>query len=133
MPDQFTIDPSKLLELIDPKNPILYAQLGKSVGLATQLQTDLNHGLSSKDDFEHRKTVFGSNALPEPVSKSLLQFMWEALHDKTLIVLMGAATLEIAAGIYKFSFAPVRDPLELIDGGAIIVAGILTKFRSYDW
>lgn len=65
---------------------------------------------------------YGSNKLPEPVSKSLLSFIWEALHDKTLIVLMVAAAFELGIGIYEGFFSATMDKLALIDGGAIVVA-----------
>ena len=71
--------------------------------------------------FVERRAFYGTNALPEPVSKTLLQFMWEALQDKTLIVLIVAAVVEMSIGIYKFMSK--NDSLALLDGGAIIVAG----------
>jgi Ca2+-transporting ATPase len=83
----------------------------------------LTKGLD-KDQVEKQKVVFGTNALPEAVSKHFLEFVWEALHDKTLIVLMFAAALEIGIGIYKQFFAVERDELALIDGGAILIASI---------
>ncbi len=48
-----------------------------------------------------RRKRFGTNSLPEPVTISFLEFVWEALHERTLIVLMVAAVAEIAIGIYK--------------------------------
>jgi Ca2+-transporting ATPase len=54
--------------------------------------------------------------------KTFLEFVWEAVQDRTLMVLMGAAALEIGIGIYKQWFAVKRDSLALIDGGAIVVA-----------
>eukprot|EP00842_Homolaphlyctis_polyrhiza_P000217 jgi/Hompol1/1196/HPOL_004843-RA len=50
--------------------------------------------------------------------------MFDAIQDRTLLVLIGASIVEIAIGIYKMKFAPVeqRDNLALVDGIAIIVA-----------
>lgn len=83
----------------------------------------LTKGIDPKD-IASLRSRFGSNKLPEPVSKNFLEFVWEALKDKTLIVLMFAAALEISIGIYKSWFAPQKDQLALIDGGAILVASI---------
>lgn len=46
------------------------------------------------------------------------------MHDKTLVVLMVAAALEIGIGIYKSWFASEKDQLALIEGGAIVIASI---------
>lgn len=147
----FGIDLNTLSSLIDPKNPTLYEKLGQSQGLAKALKTNLDTGLNAPieeniatssrkrrpsqpqvqtspvgNDILLRRSVFGTNALPEPISKSFFQFMWEAVQDRTLIVLIIAAIVEIGIGVYKFGFAPPekRDSLALVDGGAILVAGI---------
>ena len=146
----FDIGPDEMIKLIDPKNPEGYAALGGAEGLSKRLHSNLETGLSSSgwalsegdaeggrrgskaghhhsgaDPHEERKRVFGTNTLPEPVSKSIFRFMFDALKDKTLIMLLIAAAAEIAIGIYKARFAPEeeRDTLAVIDGVAIVVAG----------
>ncbi|KAJ8323082.1 plasma membrane calcium [Batrachochytrium dendrobatidis] len=124
----FSVTPERMLDLLDPKNPELYLEWGKAAGLAKSLQTDLKNGLA-KDSSLHqdRLDFYGTNSLPEPASKNIFQFMWDALQDKTLIVLCVAAFVEMAIGIYKFRFAPIgkRDNLGLIDGAAIVVAVLI--------
>ncbi|KAJ3278321.1 hypothetical protein HK104_002450, partial [Borealophlyctis nickersoniae] len=90
----------------------------KSAASAHQQHNDL---------FEDRRKHFGTNQLPEPVSKSLIRFMLDAMKDKTLIGLSICAAVEIAIGIYKAAFAPVdqRETLGVIDGVAIIVAVLI--------
>ncbi|KAL2914129.1 plasma membrane calcium [Polyrhizophydium stewartii] len=136
------LTPEAVLDLLDPKNPELCAKWGRAPGIAAMLRSDLAAGLcgtSSEEAHAMRRAVFGTNALPEPVLKSIFQFMWDALQDKTLLVLCAAAVVEMAIGVYKFKFAPEekRDNLALIDGGAIVVAvlivvmvGSISDFRK---
>ncbi|KAJ3022976.1 hypothetical protein HKX48_004734 [Thoreauomyces humboldtii] len=74
-------------------------------------------------DAKDRRSAFGANTLPEPVSKTLIAFMIDALKDKTLIALCIAAGVEIAFGVYeKVSRA---DNLGIIDGFAIVLAVLI--------
>ncbi|KAJ3222776.1 Calcium-transporting ATPase 10, plasma membrane-type [Clydaea vesicula] len=70
--------------------------------------------------FKERIDFYGTNTLPEPKSKSFLVFVWESLGDKTLIVLVIAAIVEIAIGIYKI--IKTKETAGLFDGFAIVVA-----------
>jgi Ca2+-transporting ATPase len=115
------LTPADLLELIDPKNPDLLKTLGGAHGVAQSLDSNIEKGLAIHQ-IEKQKIIHGTNLLPEAVSKSFLAFVLEAMGDKTLIVLMFAAGLEIAIGIYKGWFAPEKDQLALVDGAAIVVA-----------
>ncbi|KAI8891770.1 hypothetical protein BC833DRAFT_626480, partial [Globomyces pollinis-pini] len=91
MSNQLTID--QLLDLVDPKNPNLLKELGAQSGLAQKLNSHLDSGLSIKspEDQLAITSVYGTNILPEAISKTFLEFVWDALHDQTLIVLMVAA------------------------------------------
>lgn len=115
------LTPDDLLQLVDPKNPDLLISFGGALGIAQSLDSNIDKGLTP-DQIEKQKIIHGTNLLPEAVSKSFLEFVLEALGDKTLIVLMFAAGLEIGIGIYKSWFAPEKDQLALVDGAAIVVA-----------
>jgi len=118
----------KLLELVDPKNPALLKELGGASGLAEKLHSNIEKGLSNDIQIlEEQKKIYGDNKLPEPITHTLWEFVWEALKDKTLIVLMGAAAFEGGIGIYKI--LSKNDNLALIDGAAIIGAG--KKFAMF--
>lgn len=71
-------DPTdEMLELIDPKNPRLLAEMEGAKGLAMKLNSDLEKGLSNNAQaMEKQIKVFGTNVLPEPVSYTFLQFVW---------------------------------------------------------
>ncbi|KAI8923659.1 hypothetical protein BC831DRAFT_403490 [Entophlyctis helioformis] len=129
--DRFKLTPDEILGLVDPKNPALYTELGGTAGIAKALDADIVNGLTiakgDNDGQDERRAFYSNNSLPEPVLKNIFQFMWEALQDKTLIVLCFAAAAEMGIGIYKLWFAPVgkRDQLALIDGGAIVMAVLI--------
>jgi Ca2+-transporting ATPase len=120
------LTPTQLLELVDPKNPELLAKLGGAQGIASRLNSSLDKGLPNDSKvIEQQCEIYGVNKLPEPISKSFVEFVWEALQDKTLIVLMVAAAFEIGIGIYEAFFSESKDKLALVDGGAILVAIII--------
>ncbi|KAJ3193034.1 hypothetical protein HK101_005554 [Irineochytrium annulatum] len=80
--------------------------------------------------FADRKAHFSDNTLPQPETKSLWSFAFDALKDKTLIVLCVAALMDVAIGIYKSAFAPKKDPLGFVDGVAIIAAVVIIVLIS---
>jgi magnesium-transporting ATPase (P-type) len=123
-----TMSPDALLELVDPKSVENLKKMGGVAGLVATLNSHMTNGLPATDELlESIRNNFGSNKLPDPISKTFLQFVWEAFHDKTLIVLMFAAFAEIAIGVYKVRFIAEKDREEaaLIDGFAILAAGIV--------
>ena len=113
-----------LYNLVDPKNPELLKELGGTSGLAEKLGSSIDSGLKTSD-IERQVSKYGTNILPEQISKSFFAFVWEGLHDKTLMVLMVAAAVELAIGVYKTWFAPKKDSIALIDGGAILIAVVI--------
>ncbi|KAJ1344687.1 calcium-translocating P-type ATPase, PMCA-type [Batrachochytrium salamandrivorans] len=42
----FSLGPERILDLLDPKNPALYLELGRSTGLAKALASDLKNGIA---------------------------------------------------------------------------------------
>lgn len=71
-------------------------------------------GLSSSD-IPKQIELYGTNELPEAESISFLGFVWEALKDRTLIVLMFAAAIEVGIGIYKI--VEYQDVFSIFDLG----------------
>ncbi|KAJ3096670.1 hypothetical protein HDU97_005700 [Phlyctochytrium planicorne] len=80
--------------------------------------------------FPDRKAVFGDNTLPPPHQQSFWAFAFEALKDKTLLVLCGAAVVDMIIGIYKSVFAPKKDPIAFVDGLAIVIAVVVIVMIS---
>ncbi|KAJ3319963.1 hypothetical protein HDV06_005781 [Boothiomyces sp. JEL0866] len=115
-----SLSPEKLSTLVDPKNPALLKELGGVEGVAFNLGTDLATGLTLID--KARTELYGNNALPEVISTTFLEFVWQALQDKTLVILMVAAAVELGVGVYKSFFATEKEKLALLDGATILVA-----------
>lgn len=127
-PYKFTAQ--QLSELVDPKNPELLEKYGGLKGIADALKVDVNKGLPQQkpdepNQFTDREAVFGRNVLPETKSKSLLELMWIALHDKIMIILSIAAIVSLSVGLYE-DFGPNADPNEpkvhWIEGVAILIS-----------
>ncbi|KAG0300340.1 hypothetical protein BGZ98_009257 [Dissophora globulifera] len=165
----FAFTPKELMDLIDPKSPELLDQYGGPEGILAGLHADPVKGLSTagnqpldhvvmdtagkqqqpvppKDatavaSFADREQCFGQNRLPQRKPKSILQLMWMALHEKILILLLVAAIISIALGIYEdygmsqeptlrynkdFTSFYATDPkVDWVEGVAILVAVIV--------
>jgi magnesium-transporting ATPase (P-type) len=118
--------PDELLELVDPKNFDKLTSLGGIVGLADKLNSNIDVGLTSATVQSHRE-IFGTNSLPEPSGKWFYQFVLEALNDKTLIVLMFAALVELTLGVVNLTTAAenLKDSAVLIEGFAVLAAVVI--------
>lgn len=53
------------------------------------------------EDIARRKKEFGQNFIPPKKPKTLLQLVWEALQDVTLIILEVAAIVSLGLSFYK--------------------------------
>lgn len=97
----FTISTSQLNSLIDPKSIKTLADLGGPTALAHSLQTHLDRGLNAlQETLNNRQNYFGTNLLPQKPAKSIFQLIWLALQDKVLIILIIAAIISLALGLY---------------------------------
>lgn len=147
-PAPFKFKPGDLCSLIDPENFELLKEMGGAGGLAAGLGSHPEHGIrtdasegaprSSEDNFgtiADRVHVYGRNVLPERKPKNLLLLMWIALQDKMLILLIVAAVVSFALGLYS-DFGREREKVpcdspsgwcdkprvEWVEGFAIMVA-----------
>ncbi|KAJ3275372.1 hypothetical protein HDV01_000664 [Terramyces sp. JEL0728] len=130
-----SLTPEELTKLVDPKNPTYLKELGGVESVAKKLGTHTTTGLTLID--KARTDLYGTNALPEVISTTFLEFVWQALQDKTLVILMIAAAVELGVGVYKSFFAAEKEKLALLDGATILVAvaivvliGAVSDFRK---
>ena len=95
--------------------------------LIHKLHTSREKGLTAfKDDLENRKKVFGSNVIPPRPPKTFLQFLFDALKDTILIILMVAAVISLILGIVVPEHcAGTEDNTGWIEGFAILIAVII--------
>ena len=60
--------------------------------------SDIERGLS-ENDLEDRKKTYGENRSPKKPQKGFLHFVWDAIQDKTLIILAICAGISIGLGL----------------------------------
>ncbi|KAI8460792.1 hypothetical protein BY996DRAFT_8463651 [Phakopsora pachyrhizi] len=134
----FKLSLSDLNSFIDPKSLKTLSQLGGPEQIARGIGTDTKNGLydlnSSDPPNQLRAKVFGQNLIPRKPTKSIWSLIWSALQDKVLIVLIIAAVVSLALGIYTTLGTPpktftdadgntVEEPkLDWVEGVAILVA-----------
>lgn len=99
--------------------------------VAKELKTDVKSGLSGDSkDLESRRATFGRNEFPEPPSATWFELFLESFEDTTIIVLVVAAVVSLAVGVYE-------DPSKgWIEGAAILAAvlivALVTATNNYN-
>ncbi|XP_058202234.1 putative calcium-transporting ATPase 13, plasma membrane-type [Rhododendron vialii] len=115
------IDPSVLAGIVKQKNLDRLGKCDGVEGLACGLETNLENGISGdSEDVSRRSEAFGSNTYQRPPMKSLWYFVWEALRDPTILILLVCAALSLGFGIKEHG---LKDGW--YDGGSIFVAVFL--------
>ena len=108
-----------LISLVDPKSPDNFRTRFKDMEtLLKELKSDKNHGIS-EISIDERKNAFGDNHLPPPKMKWFIQFLFEALKERMVVLLLLAAAVTVAAGIYETISGEANAWLE---GVAILIA-----------
>jgi magnesium-transporting ATPase (P-type) len=67
-------------------------------GIAGALGSDPERGLA-EGDLEEKKKTYGENRPPKRPQKGFLHFVWDAVQDKTLIILAICAAISIGLGV----------------------------------
>ncbi|XP_006421285.2 putative calcium-transporting ATPase 11, plasma membrane-type [Citrus clementina] len=88
-------------------------------GVAQKLSVSLNEGVC-KRDLPIRQKIYGVNRYTEKPPRSFLMFVWDALQDLTLIILIVCAVLSIGVGLATEGW-----PEGMYDGLGIIVSILL--------
>ncbi|XP_055809063.1 putative calcium-transporting ATPase 11, plasma membrane-type [Solanum dulcamara] len=94
-------------------------KLGGVEGVASRLRVSLNIGVKTSD-VPARQHIYGSNKYTEKPFKSFWTFLWEALQDITLIILMVCAAVSNSVG-----FATEGWPKGTYDGLGILLSVFL--------
>ncbi|CAL5392718.1 unnamed protein product [Camellia sinensis] len=117
------IDKSSLTQLTKKKNlNRLLDKHGGVQGLASDLKINLENGINGDDeeDISRRHKAFGSNTYQRPPTKRFYCFVWEALKDPTIIILLVCAALSLGFGIKENGLKE-----GWYDGGSIFFAVFL--------
>ena len=73
--------------------------LGSTAGLLTLLASDADGGIATASA-EERRRIYGTNYTPAAPRKSLFQLLVDTFDDATVQILMAAAVVSLAVGIY---------------------------------
>eukprot|EP01117_Protostelium_nocturnum_P020224 TRINITY_DN8_c0_g2_i1.p1 TRINITY_DN8_c0_g2~~TRINITY_DN8_c0_g2_i1.p1 ORF type:complete len:1045 (-),score=339.09 TRINITY_DN8_c0_g2_i1:59-3193(-) len=100
------VDTERLNELVRSRDAGSKEQLedswGGLQGLSQMLRTDLQNGISLEEvesEFEARKLQFGDNIIPQKPPTPYLEFLKEAMSDRTLQILLAASIVSLILGL----------------------------------
>ncbi|KAJ9177367.1 hypothetical protein P3X46_012593 [Hevea brasiliensis] len=97
---------------------------GGVTGIAEKLSTSTTSGLSTDNDLlNRRQEIYGINKFAESELRSFWIFVWEALHDMTLMILGVCAVVSLLVGIATEGW-----PKGAHDGLGIVASILLVVF-----
>jgi P-type Ca2+ transporter type 2C len=88
-------------------------------GISEKIQVSLKEGIK-EDEIDVREAIYGTNKYTEKPPRSFWKFLWDALHDLTLIILMACAVVSVIVGLFTEGF-----PKGTYDGIGIILSVFL--------
>ncbi|CAN0863612.1 Calcium-transporting ATPase 4, plasma membrane-type [Linum grandiflorum] len=94
----FGIEPNDLATMVRSHDKKALTSNGGVEGLSRLVSVSLTNGIVSSD-VPVRQEIYGTNQYAEKPSRSFWMFVWEALHDLTLIILMVCAVVSVGVGI----------------------------------
>jgi len=139
----FSITPKDLSNLMnlykdrsDNYNDIKYFQeKGGILPLLTSLKTDAKDGISTLS-LENRLEHFGSNKIFVKPLPNFMDFVFEALSDKMIIILIISSLVEISISLFN-KFFKGENNIDYLDGISIIIAivvvvmvGSITNYKK---
>lgn len=126
---QFKLMTGDLIRLIETQHEHQAEQLGKLGGIdgvAAAIAVDIRQGLDNNNasDLQRREETFGSNYIAPPRAKGLLELMWEAFQDLTIMILTASGIISVVLAV------TVGDHPDTgwIEGACIIFAVFVVTF-----
>ncbi|XXG56889.1 hypothetical protein AAC387_Pa03g4196 [Persea americana] len=93
-------------------------------GVANKLATSITNGITTtNDELKRRQEIHGINRFTETPVRSFWVFVWEALHDMTLIILAACSFISLIVGIATEGW-----PKGAHDGLGIVASILLVVF-----
>lgn len=111
----FHIDPEELASIARSHDSKRLEYHGGVVGLERKLSVSFENGVPSSE-ITRRQKLFGLNRFVEKPSRPFWMFVWDALQDLTLLILIVCAVVSIAIGIPTEGW-----PKGIYDGMGIIL------------
>ena len=102
--------------------------IGGVSGLVTLLQTDADKGIDSSTA-EERRSQFGCNSLPAAPRKTFWQLFVDSFDDATLQILIVAAIVSLAIGIYDDPTTGYVEGLAIL--AAVLIVSVVTAVNDY--
>ncbi|KAL8542199.1 hypothetical protein ACS0TY_003168 [Phlomoides rotata] len=115
----FHIGPDELASLVRSHDIKRLESHGGAEGLAKKLSVSLENGLSLSE-IPTRQKIFGLNKFVEKPPRPFWMFVWDAMQDLTLIMLVVCAVISLGVGISTEGW-----PKGMYDGIGIILCIIL--------
>ncbi|XP_062006579.1 putative calcium-transporting ATPase 11, plasma membrane-type isoform X2 [Rosa rugosa] len=115
----FSIHPDELASIIRSHDIKVLKRHGGVDGILTKVSVVPDEGVRSSS-IPTRQNVYGLNRYTEKPPRSFLVFVWEALQDLTLIILMVCAVVSIGVGLATEGW-----PEGMYDGVGILLSIIL--------
>ncbi|OAY40399.1 calcium-transporting ATPase 4, plasma membrane-type isoform X1 [Manihot esculenta] len=112
----FLIEPDELACVARDHNIKALRANGGVEGIARQVSVSLNNGIH-ESSVATRQKIYGCNRYTEKPPRSFWMFVWEALQDVTLIILMVCAVVSVGVGIATEGW-----PKGVYDGLGIILS-----------
>ncbi|GAB4830428.1 Calcium-transporting ATPase 12, plasma membrane-type [Ancistrocladus abbreviatus] len=121
-----SIKQAQLTQIVKDKNLDTLRTLGGVNSIANALKTNTESGIcDSSHDISWRQDTYGLNIHERPPSRAFLYFVWTALQDPTLLILIVCAALALGFGIKEHGLEE-----GWYEGGSIIVAVVLVVVVS---
>ncbi|GAB2226384.1 hypothetical protein Drorol1_Dr00022188 [Drosera rotundifolia] len=121
-----SISQSQLTQIVKDKDLDAFHAVGGVDGIANAINSNKESGIHGDDqDIIWRKESYGSNTYVSPPSRSFLSFIWSALKDTTLIILLVCAALALVFGIKEHGLQE-----GWYEGGSIFLAVFLVVLVS---
>ncbi|KAF5737674.1 putative calcium-transporting ATPase 11 plasma membrane-type [Tripterygium wilfordii] len=115
----FGVDPDELASIIRSHDIKRLKDNGGVEGIAEKVSVSLSEGVQERE-LPIREKIYGFNRYTEKPPRTFLMFVWEALQDLTLIILMFCAVLSIGIGVPTEGW-----PKGLYDGLGILLSILL--------
>ncbi|XP_039800415.1 probable calcium-transporting ATPase 6, plasma membrane-type isoform X3 [Panicum virgatum] len=101
------------------EDPTVFKTHGGINGISRKIKASLEDGIS-ETEIETRQKLYGTNKHAEKPPRSFWMFVWDALHDLTLIILMVCAVVSLVVGLATKGW-----PKGIYDGLGIIFSILL--------
>ena len=132
----YNVTAGQLTELMSLRNnderETALVEYGGADGLIDLLGVNLKTGLPKDPvELDRRRAAFGANVIPDTPPKAFIALCFDAIQDKTLIILMVAAIISIILGVT----VEENKKIAWVDGAAILSAVVIVVLVTAlnDW